>query len=116
MLTPESNNIIDDLLTKVHGMIKANWRITIDGVEEELGIGHDRALKIQSPEFFFKSFLKLIKQSDKCLNVLGTYVKKNKVIYVIFNASFYVLTFIYNSGHSRQGKLTFRLILVVSRK
>ncbi|GFX94710.1 hypothetical protein TNCV_4799871 [Trichonephila clavipes] len=28
-------------------MIKANWRITIDGVEEELEIGHDRARKMQ---------------------------------------------------------------------
>ncbi|GFT22494.1 hypothetical protein TNCV_3274551 [Trichonephila clavipes] len=32
---------LDDLLRKVDDMIKANWRIPIDGVAEELGIGHD---------------------------------------------------------------------------
>ncbi|GFT93360.1 hypothetical protein TNCV_337311 [Trichonephila clavipes] len=44
-------------------MIKANRCITIDSVGEELGIGHDRAQKRQSPEFSWRAFLKLIKHS-----------------------------------------------------
>ncbi|GFV51422.1 hypothetical protein TNCV_3465481 [Trichonephila clavipes] len=35
--------------------------MTIDGVVEELGIEHERAQKMQSPEFFLEGFLKLIK-------------------------------------------------------
>ena len=31
---------------------------------------------VQSPEFFLESLLRLIKQHDKCLNVLGSNVKK----------------------------------------
>ena len=31
----------------------------------------------------------------------------------IFNVSFYFLTFIHNSDHSRQGKLIFQLLLVI---
>ncbi|GFW46035.1 hypothetical protein TNCV_3276531 [Trichonephila clavipes] len=42
-------------------MIKVNRRITIDGLSEELGIGHERAQKMQSPEFFLEGFLKPIK-------------------------------------------------------
>ncbi|GFV96149.1 hypothetical protein TNCV_1871091 [Trichonephila clavipes] len=34
-------NVVDELLKKVDGMIKANRRITLDGVAEELGIGQD---------------------------------------------------------------------------
>ncbi|GFV15695.1 hypothetical protein TNCV_986781 [Trichonephila clavipes] len=64
------------ILSKVDGMIKANRRITIDGVAKELGIRHERAQKMQRPEFFPESFLKLIKRYDKYLNVLGTYVEK----------------------------------------
>ncbi|GFV97881.1 hypothetical protein TNCV_2021961 [Trichonephila clavipes] len=52
-------------------MIKANRRITIDGVAEELGIGHEGAQKMQSPEFFLGDFLKLIKRYGKCPNVHG---------------------------------------------
>ncbi|GFY74487.1 hypothetical protein TNIN_63181 [Trichonephila inaurata madagascariensis] len=42
---PVSKNVVDDLLWKVDDMIKANRRIPIDGVVEELGIGHERAQK-----------------------------------------------------------------------
>ncbi|GFT22116.1 hypothetical protein TNCV_3271691 [Trichonephila clavipes] len=38
---PASKNVVDDPLIKVDDMIKANRRVTIDGVEEELGIGHE---------------------------------------------------------------------------
>ncbi|GFV54438.1 hypothetical protein TNCV_2865221 [Trichonephila clavipes] len=55
------DNVVDDILWKVDNMIKANRRITIVGVAEELGIGHEQAQKIQSPEFFLEGFLKLIK-------------------------------------------------------
>ncbi|GFX75553.1 hypothetical protein TNCV_4714601 [Trichonephila clavipes] len=47
----------------VDDMIKENLRITIDGVMEELGIGHERVQKLQSPEFFLEGFLKLIKRT-----------------------------------------------------
>ncbi|GFT30236.1 hypothetical protein TNCV_3466921 [Trichonephila clavipes] len=43
-------------------MIKANRRITIDGVVEEFRIRYERAQKRQSPEFFLEAFLKLIKR------------------------------------------------------
>ncbi|GFV43961.1 hypothetical protein TNCV_492861 [Trichonephila clavipes] len=89
-------------------MIKTNRRITIDGVGEELGVGQEQAQKMQSPEIFLEGFLKFIKQYDKCPNVLG----KIK-LYLIFNVTFYVLTFIHNSDHSRKGKLIFRLTLVL---
>ncbi|GFY31445.1 hypothetical protein TNCV_4990041 [Trichonephila clavipes] len=69
-------NVIDDLLRKVDDMIKANWRITIDGAAKELGIGHERAQKMQSSEVFFEGFLKLIERYDKCQNVLGTCLGK----------------------------------------
>ncbi|GFU07594.1 hypothetical protein TNCV_2225641 [Trichonephila clavipes] len=69
-------NVVDDLLRKVEDMIKANRRITIDGVTEELGIGHERAQKMRSPELSLEGFLKLIKWYDKCPNVLETYVGK----------------------------------------
>ncbi|GFV39465.1 uncharacterized protein TNCV_4796621 [Trichonephila clavipes] len=36
-------NATDDLLRKLDGIVKANLRITIDGVEDELGIGHEQA-------------------------------------------------------------------------
>ncbi|GFU90288.1 inorganic phosphate cotransporter [Trichonephila clavipes] len=49
-------------------MIKANWRIAINGVAQELGIRHERAKKMQSSEFSFDAFWKLI----KCSNGLGT--------------------------------------------
>ncbi|GFS49995.1 hypothetical protein TNCV_1836391 [Trichonephila clavipes] len=65
-------NVVDDLLRKVDDIIKANPRITIDGVAKELGIGHKRAQKMQSPEFFLEGFLKLIKRYGYCPNVLGT--------------------------------------------
>ncbi|GFV39505.1 kinase suppressor of Ras 2 [Trichonephila clavipes] len=42
-------------------MIKANQRITIDGKAEELGIGYERAQKMQRPEFFLEGYLKLVK-------------------------------------------------------
>ncbi|GFV52277.1 histone-lysine N-methyltransferase SETMAR [Trichonephila clavipes] len=68
-------------------------------------------LRMPSPEFFLEGVKKLIKRYDKCLNVLGTYVEKIKLP-LICNVSFYVLTFIRNSDHSRQGKLIFRLTRV----
>ncbi|GFY09472.1 hypothetical protein TNCV_4321511 [Trichonephila clavipes] len=55
---PVSKNGVDDLLRKVDDMIKAN---RIDGVTEELEIGHERAQKIQSPDLFLEGFWKLIK-------------------------------------------------------
>ncbi|GFW25250.1 transposable element Tcb2 transposase [Trichonephila clavipes] len=49
-------NVVDDLLRKVDDKIGVNWHITIDGVAEELGIGHERAQKMQSPEFSLEGF------------------------------------------------------------
>ncbi|GFV69994.1 hypothetical protein TNCV_463331 [Trichonephila clavipes] len=54
-------NVVDDFLRKVDDTIKANRRINIDGVAEELGIGHKRVHKMKSPEFSLEGFLKLIK-------------------------------------------------------
>ncbi|GFX64524.1 hypothetical protein TNCV_2811491 [Trichonephila clavipes] len=70
------SNVADDLLRKVDDMIESNWCITIDGVAEELGIGHERSQKMQSPEFFLEGFLKPINRHEKCLNVLCIYVEK----------------------------------------
>ncbi|GFX90435.1 hypothetical protein TNCV_2073131 [Trichonephila clavipes] len=67
------------ILMKIDNMIKAIRRITIDGVEEEFGITHERAQTMQSPELFLDGFLKLTKRYDKSSNVLGTCVI-NKVI------------------------------------
>ncbi|GFW44874.1 hypothetical protein TNCV_4511881 [Trichonephila clavipes] len=39
-LSSISKNVVDDFFRKVDGMNKAKWRITIDGVSEELRIGH----------------------------------------------------------------------------
>ncbi|GFU55152.1 hypothetical protein TNCV_426561 [Trichonephila clavipes] len=83
-------------------MIKPIRRITIDKVVEELGFGHERAQKMQSPKFFLEGFLKLIKRHDKWPNVLAWGKIK---LCLIFNISFYVLIFIHNSDHSWQGKL-----------
>ncbi|GFV35021.1 hypothetical protein TNCV_316951 [Trichonephila clavipes] len=55
----------------VDDMINANLRITIDGAAKELGVRHERAQKMLSPEFFLEGFLKLIKRYGKCPNVLG---------------------------------------------
>ncbi|GFY04018.1 hypothetical protein TNCV_1197961 [Trichonephila clavipes] len=41
---------------KVDDMVKANRRITIHRVAEELGIGRERAQEMQSPEFSWKAF------------------------------------------------------------
>ncbi|GFU68368.1 hypothetical protein TNCV_3077561 [Trichonephila clavipes] len=76
---PVSKKVIDILLRKVDDIIKVNRRITINGVEKELGIGYEGAQKMQSPEFCLQGFLKLVKGYDKCLNVLDTY-GENKVI------------------------------------
>ncbi|GFU44741.1 hypothetical protein TNCV_2220571 [Trichonephila clavipes] len=40
-------------------MIRANWRITMDGVAEELRIGNQRTQKVQSPDFFLGGFSSL---------------------------------------------------------
>ncbi|GFW84379.1 glycerol-3-phosphate acyltransferase 3-like [Trichonephila clavipes] len=60
--------------------LHANQRITIDGLAEELGIGHERALKMLSPEFFLEGLLKPMKRYDKCLNVLGTCINNTSVM------------------------------------
>ncbi|GFU61393.1 hypothetical protein TNCV_3404811 [Trichonephila clavipes] len=55
-----------------------------------------RFFRKQIPELFWEGFLKLIQRYNKCFTVLGTYVEK----YLIFNVSFYFLTFIHNCDHS----------------
>ncbi|GFU63852.1 hypothetical protein TNCV_3496641 [Trichonephila clavipes] len=61
-VTFASGNVVDALLRKVDDLNKANRRITIDGVVEELEIGHKRAQKMKSPGFFLEGVLKLIKR------------------------------------------------------
>ncbi|GFS83880.1 uncharacterized protein TNCV_2363191 [Trichonephila clavipes] len=71
------NVVDDDSLRKVEDMVKANLRITIDEVEEELGIGHELAQKMQSPESFLQGFLKLIKSWTNALMYLALMWKKS---------------------------------------
>ncbi|GFX44118.1 transposable element Tcb2 transposase [Trichonephila clavipes] len=75
-------NVIDGVLRKVHGMMEANQRIPNDGVAKGLGIGHERAQKIQNPEFFLEGFLSLIKQY---VPQYTWYISGKIKLHIIFN-------------------------------
>ncbi|GFX30114.1 histone-lysine N-methyltransferase SETMAR [Trichonephila clavipes] len=83
----------DLTLSDFHAALKKNLVRMRFGSNAEVKQAIKLFFRMQSPEFFLKGFLKFIKQYDKCLNVLGTYVEKYTFVFSLVSHSTFRLSY-----------------------